>query len=190
MVVSFLPVHLVPQDAIIHDLPRQTFADMRKSMALTSGKTYKDSMSSEVVTDVPSIGCGLSDAVSRSSSSARITRRRLQMVEDASACNNVTNFFCWMSCLDVPEASKAKDFVDDGYSLYCLDPATLARTGNSVSTAVDKCTLNGVVGGTHDDSCLGSWQKTAEGVHAQEVVTDKEAIASLPDVFCYGGTSM
>lgn len=155
-------------------------------------RTFGESQAEDLDLDDISIGCGTSSgAVVRSSSSGttRINRRRLQMVDDASACNNVTNFFCWMSCLDIPEAENAVGYITEGYSLYCLDPATLASTGNRVSAAQEKCNLGGVIGGSHDDSCAGSWQPTAPGVPSQEVIVDKSLLA-VNEAFCYGGTSM
>merc|ERR1719326_2151459 len=37
-----------------------------------------------------------------------LQRRRLMMHSDPSTCSNVSNFYCWMSCRDVPDASEAQ----------------------------------------------------------------------------------
>jgi Ctr copper transporter family len=166
----------------------RTFADMRKAM---SGSEMKDRtflyMGDDERDDI-SIGCG----VSRSASSfwttqggaTRINRRRLQMVDDASACNNATNFFCWMSCLEIPDVDMAAEKINDGYSLYCLDPAKLFDSGNNVSVAHAACI------GSHNDGCMGSWQQTVPGVPSQDLHVDEESINAAAAQFCYGGTSM
>lgn len=182
-------MHLVPQDAIIQDFPQRTFADMRKAMVLqgATAKRYKDISSSDIDTSSVAVGCGSSSSTFSDTNSLRIDRRRLEMVEDARSCNNVTNFFCWMSCLEIPEADKAKDFIDDGYSLYCLDPATLLKNNNSVAVATDVCNSGGVVGGAHNDACIGAWQPTVPGIPSQDV---KSSPSAVEESFCYGGTSM
>jgi Ctr copper transporter family len=190
-------VHTVPADAIIQDFPKRTFSEMRQAMVLagktprTYGAGQSHSGNDGQAGDVMAIGCGAASASELTLNGAtRINRRRIQMVSDASVCNNVTNFFCWMSCLEIPEANSAAGFLTEGYSLYCLDPGTLAKTGNKVSAAQEVCNLNGVIGGAHQDSCLGSWQKTAPGVAYQEVsLTDPSLLAPQTE-FCYGGTSM
>lgn len=181
-------MYLVPRTAVIQESPDYTFDDMRTSMALTRERRlrrYGDDLNEEY--EVPSIGCGLSDSrnaltIKGSSSS----RKRLQMVDDASFCNNSTNFFCWMSCLNIPEADKAQGYINEGYSLYCLDPSILASSGNRVSKAVEPC-LDGAV---HNDRCMGSWQPTAPGVPAQEVIINGATNRNRVEPFCYGGTSM
>ena len=122
-------MYLVPQDAIIQDFPVKTFADMRKAMVLNGKKRTKfhDLEGDDVKIDDISIGCGSSSATpswTTFGGSTRINRRRLGMVDDASACNNATNFFCWMSCLAIPDVDMAKEKIMEGNSLYCLDPAT------------------------------------------------------------------
>lgn len=185
-------MHLVPQDAIIQDFPQRTFADMRKAVVLhgSRGQTYANIEGEDVVIDDDvSIGCGVSSTSSSLWSSnggeTRINRRRLQMVDDASACNNVTNFFCWMSCLSIPDASNASEKIKDGYSLYCLDESELATTSN-VSAAYKQCNTFGL----HNDACAGTWLPTVPDVPSQEIIVDKEIIAATPMKFCYGGTSM
>jgi len=111
-------------------------------------------------------------------------RRRLQHVQDAFACNNATNFFCWMQCLDIPNYQQAEGYVNEGYSLYCLDPAILARSGNQVSKAMAPCK-----GQIHNSNCMGVWTATAPGIPGQKVVYNSTA-SNYADVYCYGGTSM
>jgi len=89
---------------------------------------------------------------------------------------------------DIPDVDKAQEYIDQGKSLYCLEPAVLASS-QQVSSAVDSCTEIGVVGGAMNEACLGSWQTTAEGVTSQVVRVDVSA-QDLNEPFCYGGTSM
>ena len=117
------------------------------------------------------------------------SRRRIQHVNSPENCNNVTDFFCWYQCIDIPEApDRTASYQREGYSLYCLDPATLANSGNSVSQATDPCE-NGYV---HNSDCLGSWQKTAPGVVAYPLRNENEEAgeSGTMEEFCYGGTSM
>jgi Ctr copper transporter family len=140
----------------------------------------------------PSIGCGFSadddyHADKASSSSFSSSRRRLQHVQSAGECNNVTNFFCWMQCLEVPNHEQARGYLNEGYSLYCLDPATLASSGNRVSSAAAPCEY----GYVHNAACQGSWQPTAPGVNAYPLnVEDQDEDGQQELAFCYGGTSM
>jgi hypothetical protein len=164
---------------------------MRKAMVLHGSKshTYSDLKGEDVQIDNDiSIGCGASSAFpslwSSNGGETRINRRRLQMVVDASVCNNVTNFYCWMSCLSIPDVSNAAENMKDGKSLYCLDEGVLAST-NNVTAAHDKCGP-----GNHNDGCVGIWLPTVPDVPSQEVIVDEETIASTPMQFCYGGTSM
>jgi hypothetical protein len=183
-------VYLVPQDAIVQDFPKRTFAEMRKAMVMGGAKhrSYSNTEGEDVYLDDISIGCGSSSPSSMwlaNGGETRIYRRRLQMVDDASACNNATNFFCWMSCLSIPDYEIAAEKINNGYSLYCLDPATLARTNNNVSAANAECNSR-----VHNDACVGSWQKTVFNVPSQDLHVDKESIEAANEQFCYGGTSM
>jgi Ctr copper transporter family len=185
-------VHLVPQEALIQDFPRRTFADMRKAMVLSGLKNRTFSENDEPH-DAVAIGCGLSVSTPSWTSvggTTRIHRRRLQMVDNASACNNATNFFCWMSCLSIPDVDMAAEKIQDGFSLYCLDPATLDSTSHNVSAAQSECNSRGIIGGAHNDACVGSWQPSVTDVPAQEVHVDMESLAAAQQQFCYGGTSM
>jgi Ctr copper transporter family len=170
---SSFKVHLVPESAIVQTYPDVTFGDVRQAMA-------KSDDTSDVF-----IGCGKAPIASAPS-----RRRHLSMVNGASACNNSTNFYCWMSCLSIPSADKAKTYLDTGNSLYCLDSSILADSGNNVSKAVSPC-----LDGAMSASCMGSWQPTATGVIAQEVILQTDNGASSSEStnskqFCYGGTSM
>lgn len=154
-------MHLVPESAIIQRDPKRTFREMRQV----------------INTDSPDIGCG-----SRPTSIA--PRRR--MASDASACNNSTNFFCWMSCRDIPEPTKAADYQKKGYSLYCLDPNVLEEANVPVSLAVEPCV------GRMNPACMASWQPTEDGVAWQEIVLVESNVplVTADKPFCYGGTSM
>ena len=55
---------------------------------------------------------------------------------DASACNNETNFYCWISCIDIPQSDMAQENADNGEALYCAD-ATLLDQG--IHAAMDSC---------------------------------------------------
>jgi len=206
-------MHLVPANAIVQEVPtRATFADMRQAMVLSSHQVPKFGDDAENSPDHVSIGCGTSSAAERLnqsisltlssplttaqlSSSRRQQRRRLQMVADGSACNNVTNFFCWMSCLDIPDAANAKNHLDSGDSLYCLDPGVL-NSKSSVANAEQQCeSATGVPGGAMSSACVGLWQPTADGVPSQTVIvnqtdTSSSSSSSSDAPFCYGGTSM
>jgi hypothetical protein len=195
MLISLATVHLVPESSIIQKVPQRTFADMRNAVGgLMSHKNSRASdESSEAELDL-TIGCGNSYAHNHNDERnqdlvSMSQRRRLQHVEGPSACNNRTNFFCWMSCLDIPEAKNAEAYINEGYSLYCLDPSVLASTGNKISEAQKPCYDQGVLGLAMVPACMGVWQKTAPGVPAQEV--DVEGGITFEDEpFCYGGTSM
>jgi len=155
----------------------------------------------------PVDGCGTtSDVVyDKSSVVSKQSRRRLQHVNSPANCNNVTNFFCWYQCINIPDSEHAEDYVYDGYSLYCLDPGLLSSSDNPIPDAVDKC-KGGYV---HNSNCQGSWQetdKTVPGYKLPYEVKKKEQLdkelgnstssaISYPnpitgDKYCYGGTSM
>jgi len=124
----------------------------------------------------------------KKATSTSTSRRRLQMVDDASVCNNNTNFYCWMSCLEIPHRKKAATFINDGYSLYCVDPSVMASSGD-VSIAVEPCNEQGVVGAAMNTNCMGSWQPTVPGLPVQEVLVEPLNV-DQDEPFCYGGTSM
>lgn len=195
-------MHLVPEAAIVEQGPiPKTFGEMRQAMVLKghnkATRTFGDDpLNNEPLEDV-SIGCGFSDLQEDYSNTDTATalvssrRRRLQHVENAGACNNVTNFYCWMSCLDVPHADEAEELVEGGYSLYCLDPSVFAAT-SMVAEAQNPCISQGVVGLAMNSNCLGSWQPTAPGVEAADVIVESTAPEGyeFEEAWCYGGTSM
>ena len=132
----------------------------------------------------------------QSSRKSRYRRRRLQHVNSPANCNNITDFFCWYQCLDIPKSSDAEANIKGGYSLYCLDPSLLS---SSVSEATTPC-RNGYI---HNSNCIGSWQKTDAHVPgyplpyktlADNSDQQESSINTSPDVsydeYCYGGTSM
>ena len=177
---------MVPENAIIQESPPKTFRDMKKSMTLSADRVYGEGDS----TDSISIGCGSASATlapnfSKLPYPIAPARRRLQMVGSAGDCNNSTNFFCWMSCLDIPDVDRAEAYETSGYSLYCLDPSVLSTSGHNVAQAVDECPND-----VHNARCLGSWQFTVPGVPSSPVVYNATNSGKSKEPFCYGGTSM
>jgi len=184
-------MHLVPERAIIQEEPQRTFSDMKENMRLSgeNRRTYGNHGDSSAV----AIGCGPANEPMPLSFDdyqggeldgfTMSSRRRLQHVQDARACNNVTNFFCWVQCLEIPNYQQSESYVNEGYSLYCLDPGTLARTGNRVSKAIEPCE-----GKTHNSDCQGVWYPTAPGTEGYPV--EYNVTISFEEEFCYGGTSM
>jgi len=172
-------MHLVPESAVIQSFPEQrTFGEMKRNlgMVLQGNVAPKGGEFS--------VGC----AKSRFSEEARRefidTRNtaRLQVVNSAADCNNATNFFCWMRCMDIPNYQEAKEYIDSGHSLYCLDPQILAATGNNVAKAVEPC----LPSAGHNQACMGDWMVTAPNVPGYPVVVNE----TNPEKFCYGATSM
>jgi len=115
-------------------------------------------------------------------SNSYISRRRHLEQQDPSMCNNVTNFFCWMTCMDIPKVDEAELYIDAGYSLYCVDESVLDQTGN-VSAAYEPCVDR------HNMACKGEWEKTVNGVPAANIDLSKNS-SDVVYPFCYGGTSM
>jgi len=184
-------MHLVPEDSIIQESPQRTFGDMKQNMKVSSQQ--QGALDGETV----AIGCGPSTTDASSSflpeaslansndiSSPTRRRRRLQHVQDPSACNNVTNFFCWTQCLEIPNYQQAEGYINEGNSLYCLDPGILARSGNQVSKAVEPC-----IGKVHNSNCQGIWHKTSPSVEGWPVEYNS-TIDNVEEKYCYGGTSM
>ena len=184
-------MNLVPESAIIQQAPERTFAEMRQGMVVTN-KNLERRFDEDPLADVDvSIGCGNTyPSVGDNVVTATTGRRRLQHVGGPEDCNNSTNFFCWMSCLEIPQANNAQGFLNEGYSLYCVDPAVLVSTGNQVSKAVEPCNEAGQIGRAMNSNCMGVWQPTAPGVPAQEVVVQGATNNVDADSFCYGGTVM
>eukprot|EP00591_Stephanopyxis_turris_P009522 CAMPEP_0195521334 /NCGR_PEP_ID=MMETSP0794_2-20130614/18474_1 /TAXON_ID=515487 /ORGANISM="Stephanopyxis turris, Strain CCMP 815" /LENGTH=664 /DNA_ID=CAMNT_0040650863 /DNA_START=58 /DNA_END=2052 /DNA_ORIENTATION=+ len=192
-------MNLVPENAIVHDSPVHTFADMRANMVMTGSniqnRRYSDSTASS--NRYISIGCGSSSSSeAHHSISSSITsppkRVRLQMVPDSSYCNNSTNFYCWMSCLAIPDYENAEEFIKEGKSLYCLQPAVLASSGNDVKEAVEPCNdeQTGRPGGAMNSNCMGTWATTDHRVSAQKVEFNATNTGSADQPYCYGATSM
>ncbi|KAL7574133.1 hypothetical protein ACA910_014817 [Epithemia clementina (nom. ined.)] len=212
---------LVPEIAIVQQYPEErTFGDMKRHMSLASQSRRRSQQQEQQANNknndyhyysTISIGCGseghgLEDEEEEedddlflrpkgllSSSQQRHSRRRLQHVQNADACNNSTNFFCWMSCLDIPNAKNIHGYLTEGYSLYCMDPAIYAGSGNQVSPAVEPC-ANGKV---HNANCMGVWAITAPNVPGydlpdpqQQAGNDTTSSYNNEVQFCYGGTSM
>ena len=130
-------------------------------------------------------------------------RLRADHVQSPDACNNSTNFFCWMSCMDIPDAGRIEERLNDGQSLYCMDPAIYDGTAHhKVKAATEPCAQ----GHVHNANCLGQWAPTAHGVtpydfpqydHHHSTNDDPDPHNHDPDDtnstnvdFCYGGTSM
>jgi hypothetical protein len=217
----------------MHLLP----SSMRAKMALTNLSTTNNAKYGDVLPDLrvenykahiptsPVDGCGTTMfesspfeevVVSSPSSYTRTTnrRRRLQHVNSPANCNNVTNFFCWHQCINIPNSEYVTDYVRDGYSLYCLDPSIMASSDNSIPDATDPCRG----GFAHNSNCVGSWQSTDKSVPGyvfpglltsppspaptttsaaehpggskQEVEVNYPIPEDIGEQFCYGGTSM
>ena len=179
---NFTTVHLVPESTIIDTNPEYTMKEMRQSMA-------------EGRHDM-SMGCGTvavpTSNRDQDTRTARHHRRRLAMVHDASSCDNVTNFFCWMTCMDIP------DKMNDGDSLYCLDPNMLSESGggSDIHPATEPC----LEGKAMNPACMGGWLPTVSGVVSQQVLVVETNALNKQDQgqqqqqkqepFCHGGTSM
>jgi hypothetical protein len=192
-------MHLVPETAMIYGA--KTLREVKQTLSLSHQKKndYQPSSSHSDIDAGISLGCGnvLPSSTSlvsqqdaedyfvagqQPNTNSHISRRRLSDHQDPSMCNNVTNFFCWMTCMDVPEPDQAGLYIDAGYSLYCLDESVLGKTGN-VSAAHEPCI------DIHDKACKGEWEKTVEGVPAANInITSNPSDVVYP--FCYGGTTM
>jgi len=143
---------LVPDEAIVQEQPQQrTFKEMQNAMATLGDRPAK--VTSGDGSHV-SIGCGAVPEYLGLDQDAASPRRRLQHVNNPNDCNNQTNFFCWMSCLDIPDSENLDDYLDSGFSLYCMDPAVYAQ-GHSVADAVEPCPF-----GVHNANCKGEWIAT------------------------------
>jgi len=177
-------MHLVPEDSIIQESPRRTFGDMKQNMKVAAQNNLLNGKTADTI----AIGCGPSidtypDATPTNEIIDSPRRRRLQHVQDASVCNNVTNFFCWTQCLEIPNYEQAEGYITEGNSLYCLDPGILARSGNQVSKAVEPC-----IGKVHNSNCQGIWHRTSPSVAGWPV--EYNSTLFVEEKYCYGGTSM
>jgi len=204
----------------MHLLPSSMQA---KALTISYGDALPDLTVENYKAHIPTSpvdGCGtkmfesspFEGAVVSPSSYDRTNRRRLQHVNSPENCNNVTNFFCWHQCIDIPNSEHVQEYVRDGYSLYCLDPSIMASSENSIPEATDPCKG----GFAHNSNCVGSWQSTDNRVSgyffpgltsrspspapsatqegAKEDGARQEVNYPLPEEieeqFCYGGTSM
>lgn len=197
-------MNLVPDNAVIQSYPVvRTFSDMKTSMILSSSSPFQEHsvMKNQHESDAV-LGCGHyydeeieEEFIHQNSlSTSSPTRRRVQHM-DPSSCDNVTNFFCWMTCVDIPDLDGAQTkLYEQGESLYCLDEAIL-DAGN-VEKAISTCDE----GRYMSSKCVGSWQPTVSGLPASPLVIEKppqssvrgsEKAESKNEVdYCYGGISM
>eukprot|EP00536_Pseudo-nitzschia_multiseries_P007988 jgi/Psemu1/66314/estExt_Genemark1.C_1940036 len=207
-------MHLVPETAMIYG--GKTLKEVKESLSLSQKieTNYDPSLPSSSPTPLSagvSLGCGDAppsrlpshqrdaddDAVVDAAAAAfRSKRRRHLQMQDPSMCNNVTNFFCWMTCMDIPKVDQADIYVDAGYSLYCVDEAIMAASSdnnnnnnnNNIAKAHEACEK------IHNPACKGAWEKTVDGVPSAEINTtaidDRNNEIEIDYPFCYGGTTM
>lgn len=208
-------MYLVPSTAWIRK--DQTLADLRSAMNLSSRHNLDqrafDDDDSNTKADHVILGSGVwddeEDSVEEKEPSLfdiSRRRRRLQHVTGPQDCNDETNFYCWMSCLSIPEPEKATVNVQKGLSLYCVDPSQIAKHG--LSGAQDWCKGPGeIVGSEMNPGCVGVWAKTDPNAVAQNIsklvkkpettttteTTNTSSASQInfsEDKFCWGGTSM
>jgi len=200
--MHLLPSSFTAMSANLEQLPSSIFGEVLPSFQL---KDYNAHVPSS-----PVDGCGTTalndDSSTAISLDTRLTkqshRRRLKHVNSPADCNNQTDFFCWHQCLNIPESEKAEEYVQNGYSLYCLDPAKLSSLDDSIFNATDPCQG----GFAHNGKCTGSWHETDEDIPGYKLpyeVKEKE-MASMDEKemasmhhstyteggYCSGGTSM
>jgi hypothetical protein len=167
-----LIVHLVPPEAVINDfLVGRTFAEMKQEMS----KSNINSATKH------STFLGASNVLifdeSTNNKQQYGNYRQLQMIDDPSTCNNSTSFYCWMSCLSIPDHTSAARYLEEGLSLYCVDPTLLNPNATNrkelLATAIDVCSdikgTNVVAGGAMDTSCMGAWHPTEVGLSSTTV---------------------
>ena len=97
---------------------------MRGAVALGAGPAssfrYGGGLGSEGGTTGVSIGCGAAPDLSPSPAGdlagnlVAPSRRRLQHATDGRHCNNSTNFYCWMNCVDIPDGDNIAAHVERG----------------------------------------------------------------------------
>lgn len=218
-------MHLIPPEAVIQKNPERTFADLRAAMVLTKDtihtRTFGSDESSQIACQ-PILGSGVwnetlapsfKETAESATLAARFRRRYLQHVKDATVCNNKTNFYCWMTCEDIPDADKAEAYLAEGLSLYCVDPSVMASSDDNVAKAQVPCTAEGIVGKAMSSGCHGEWQLSDPNAIAQRLdvptptpsatedsssttQNDKKSEVKPPvddtksSDFCFGGTSM
>jgi len=184
-------MNLVPETALVYG--GKSLREIKQSLALSNQhKNDYQPPSESTLSSSMALGCGSVAASPHEESDGSVfelenveatnrRQRRLQM-QDASQCNNVTNFFCWMTCVDIPKRDQAELFLEAGYSLYCVDRSVKAST-DSMSDAYDACI------GRHNMECTGVWEKNVEGVPSVEIdISVSPSDVEIP--FCYSGTTM
>jgi len=193
-------MNLVPETALIYG--GKSLRDVKKSLSL-SHVHKTDYQPSSALSSISSggsmsLGCGGVAASPQEEEQAegrffvdeledvRTTshrQRHLQM-QDASMCNNVTNFFCWMTCMDIPKVDQAPLYLEADYSLYCVDDSVMRSSGN-LANAHSACI------GRHNMGCMGEWEKTIDGVPAVDIdIAAMESSDEIEIPFCYSGTTM
>jgi len=195
-------MNLVPETALIYG--GKSLRDVKKSLSLSyQHKTDYQSPTEPLFSSEMSLGCGGAPVslmapkeeqelagffeVEEGRTTAR--RQRHLSMQDPSMCNNVTNFYCWMTCMDIPKVDQAELFLEAGYSLYCVEKSIMGSSGTSdsktLATAHDACV------GVHNMACTGEWEKTVEAVPAVVInVTAVESGSKIEYPFCYSGTTM
>lgn len=187
-------MHLVPETAMIYGA--KTLKDVKESLSLSHQSKTKHKSPSQFLSPGISLGCGnihsslvhedqqqlqsIDDVKIQSAS----RRQRHLSTQDPSMCNNVTNFFCWMTCMDIPQIDQAELYVEAGYSLYCVDESAMASSNNNVTKAHEPCV------GIHNPACKGSWEKTVKGGPSAAINVQQGAEEDIEYPFCYGGTTM
>lgn len=182
-------MHLVATDAIVETTPKAiTFSELKKFSSSSSVRRFSDRVQENEIT----FGCGDldDDSVQLARNNIAVpSRRRLQHVGGPSDCSNNDNFFCWMSCMDVPSDDQSfLSHVHSGENLYCLDPAVLAET-NDLKEAVAACSDSiGVAGGIHRAGCKNVWAPSEIGVPTYTSLYVNNEQKELK--YCYGSTGM
>jgi hypothetical protein len=193
----FGSMYLVPNDAMVGE--DMTFSDLKKhSYSHTMNRRFGDGNEMERNGSMM-MGCGMHHHMEHSSpkdmmmhhgeqDSMPFHRRRLQHVGGPDDCNNDSNFFCWMSCLEVDDNDlTAQEHLQNGEALYCLNPSILAETKN-VSLAVASCSdpATGIAGGIMDENCGNYWLPKVDGVQTHVTSYSYDFV----EKYCYGKTAM
>jgi len=184
-------MNLVPETALVYG--GKTLREVKQSLSVNHQEKTNFQPSSETssASEIP-LGCGSVparphvDRIELELGHVETTsrRRRHLKMQDSSICNNVTNFYCWMTCMDIPEVEQASLYLEADYSLYCVDEPIVKTTGN-LASAVEACV------DVHNMGCKGVWEKTDLDVQAVTIAVD--AIGAGKEIeypFCYSGTTM
>lgn len=187
MIVFVFTVHLVPVTAIVQESPEpRTLADLQQALVHTDSDA---TLQQRYPHDTISMGCGnvpVQESLHVTTTAPR--RRRLAMVDNASVCNNATNFYCWMSCLEIPDLDRAQEHLESGHGLYCVDPSVMHTTQN-VSQAMEPCIgESGLAGSAMNSACVGTWQPKVHHLASVPVNLDTSNLPAAP--YCFGGSSM